>query len=61
MPTEGIEVSKVFEVLESRKEELAISDWGVSQATLEDVFMEIVERTSAPENAEEEDLLQPQH
>ncbi len=58
VPTEGIEVSKVFEILESRKEELAISDWGVSQATLEDVFMEIAKRTSAPENAEaEEDLL----
>ena len=54
MPVEEIEVSKVFEVLESSKEELGISDWGISQATLEDVFMEIVEKTSGPD----EDLLQ---
>jgi len=47
VPTEGLEVSKVFEELESRKEELAISDWGISQATLEDVFMEIVESAEA--------------
>lgn len=40
---EGFEVSKLFKELESKKEELAISDWGISQSTLEDVFMEIVE------------------
>jgi len=39
---EGLEVSKVFEELELKKDELAISDWGISQCTLEDVFMEIV-------------------
>jgi len=38
-----LEVSKLFQELESKKEELVISDWGISQATLEDVFMEIVE------------------
>lgn len=54
VPIEGIEVSKVFEVLESSKEELAISDWGISQATLEDVFMEIVEKTSG---LDQDDLL----
>jgi hypothetical protein len=32
----------VFEKLEGKKEELGISDWGISQSTLEDVFMEIV-------------------
>jgi len=47
VPTEGLEVSKVFEELESKREELAISDWGISQATLEDVFMEIVESAEA--------------
>ena len=39
---EGLEVSKVFEEIDPKKEELAISDWGISQSTLEDVFMEIV-------------------
>jgi len=43
---EGLEVSKLFEELESKKEELGISDWGISQSTLEDVFMEIVKSYS---------------
>jgi len=42
IPMEGLEVSKIFEELELKKDELAISDWGISQSTLEDVFMEIV-------------------
>lgn len=35
-------MSKVFQELEQHKHEYAISDWGISQATLEDVFMEVV-------------------
>lgn len=50
VPTAGLEVSKIFEEFELKKEELSISDWGISQSTLEDVFMEIVE---AHENADE--------
>jgi len=41
----GLEVSKIFEELESRKEELAISDWGISQSSLEDVFLEIAKES----------------
>jgi hypothetical protein len=37
-----LEVSKIFDEIEVKKDELAISDWGISQCTLEDVFMEIV-------------------
>ncbi|CAD8183724.1 unnamed protein product [Paramecium octaurelia] len=36
-------VSEVFQSIESKKEELRIQDWGISQATLEDVFMRVVE------------------
>ena len=43
IPLEGLEVSNVFETLESKKEELLISDWGISQSSLEDVFMKIVD------------------
>ncbi len=41
---EGLSISKIFESLEANKEELGISDWGISQSTLEDVFMEVVEQ-----------------
>lgn len=43
----GLEVSKVFSEMESHKEELGISDWGISQSTLEDVFMEVVGSSEA--------------
>ncbi len=36
----------MFLELETKKQELGICDWGISQTTLEDVFMEIVEATS---------------
>jgi len=44
VPLEGLSISKIFESLEANKEELGISDWGISQSTLEDVFMEVVEQ-----------------
>ena len=50
VPLEGLEVSKLFEELESKKEELGISDWGISQSTLEDVFMEIVKSYSGKDS-----------
>jgi len=46
-----LEVSKVFEELEARKSDLGISDWGISQSTLEDVFLEII---GTSENADAE-------
>jgi len=42
VPLQGLEVSKLFDELEAKRKELAISDWGISQSSLEDVFMEIV-------------------
>jgi len=50
VPLEGLEVSKLFEEIESKKEELGISDWGISQSTLEDVFMEIVKSYSGKDS-----------
>jgi len=31
----------LFKILNSKKEELAIKDWGVSQSSLEEVFLKI--------------------
>ena len=46
VPLEGLEVSTIFEILENKKSELMISDWGISQSSLEDVFMQIVDNTN---------------
>lgn len=43
VPLKGLKISKIFESLEVHKTELGISDWGLSQSTLEDVFMEVVD------------------
>jgi len=40
-----LKISTIFEKLEAHKTELGISDWGLSQSTLEDVFMEVVDTT----------------
>jgi len=42
VPLEGLEISAVFKEFEKRKVDLGISDWGISQSSLEDVFMEVV-------------------
>ncbi|EGR34219.1 hypothetical protein IMG5_020170 [Ichthyophthirius multifiliis] len=60
VPQDGLKISQIFEELQKKKEELRISgiyfffyiyfqqynlDWGISQSSLEDVFMQIVETT----------------
>ena len=35
-------VSELFEQMEFNKEKVGIQDWGISQTTIEDVFMKIV-------------------
>lgn len=42
VPLTNLQISTLIEQLESKKDELAISDWGISQSSLEDVFLEIV-------------------
>jgi len=41
LPREGTELSEIFEGLESRKEDLGIIDWGISNTTLEEVFLKV--------------------
>lgn len=40
---QGLRVSLLFDQLEDSRKLLNISDWGISQSTMEDVFMKIVE------------------
>jgi hypothetical protein len=42
VPTESCKVSEVFSVFEARKKDVGISDWGISQSSLEDVFMKVI-------------------
>jgi len=42
VPLNNLQISTLIDKLESRKDEFAISDWGLSQSSLEDVFLEIV-------------------
>jgi len=56
VPVEGLKISGLFAELEAKKTELGIADWGISQATLEDVFMEVVESTES-KDAEEDELV----
>jgi len=39
-------VGALFEAIEAKKGELGIQDWGLSQTSLEEVFLEIVAATS---------------
>lgn len=41
IPTQGL-ISKLFELLEEEKENLGIIDWGISQSSLEEVFLSII-------------------
>lgn len=58
IPMEGLKVSQLFEKLEENKARLSISDWGISQSSLEDVFMEIVNSAEDQNKDDEEDELE---
>lgn len=40
---QGVKISKVFEVMEREKAALGVTQWGLSQMSLEEVFVKIVE------------------
>lgn len=41
-----VQIGALFEAIESRKGELGIKDWGLSQTSLEEVFLTIVAATA---------------
>ncbi|PUZ74657.1 hypothetical protein GQ55_1G082800 [Panicum hallii var. hallii] len=41
MPKQGLRISQVFQVMEHAKSWLNIAAWGLSDATLEDVFIKV--------------------
>ena len=49
LPRSDVRLSAVFEVMESQRERLGISDWGITETTLEEVFLAICNQCySAP-------------
>ena len=42
IPSTNLVISELFEVMEEKKDEAGITDWGISQTSLEDVFLTIV-------------------
>jgi ABC-type multidrug transport system ATPase subunit len=41
------QIAKIFQTVESRKEELGIDDWGISQTSLEEVFLNLLSDSDA--------------
>ncbi|KAJ6244171.1 atp-binding cassette transporter subfamily a abca [Anaeramoeba flamelloides] len=41
IPKKDVSLSKTFQIIENNKEKLGILDWGISQSTLEEVFLRI--------------------
>ncbi|EFA80034.1 ABC transporter A family protein [Heterostelium album PN500] len=41
------DISTIFDIISKNKHELGIKEWGVSQTSLEDIFMKMVEREEA--------------
>jgi len=41
VPNRNLKISELLEVLESKKDEFAIIDWGINQTSLEDVFLNV--------------------
>lgn len=42
VPAGSVKISSLFEKFEAKKKELGITDWGISNTSLEDVFLEII-------------------
>ena len=42
LPLASTDVSKIFNVMEEEKRKRVIAEWGLSQASLEEVFMKVV-------------------
>jgi len=43
VPTQSVKLSKVFAEVENKRKELQISDWGISNTTLEEVVLRITD------------------
>jgi hypothetical protein len=49
---EAIAIDRLFEAVEAQREAIGIKDWGLSQTSLEEVFLQIVASTSDASSVE---------
>ena len=49
VPKERVKIDHMFSAIEAKTKDIGIKDWGLSQTSLEEVFLQIVEATSAGE------------
>jgi len=50
IPSQSVKLSKVFAEMESKREEFKITDWGISNTTLEEVVLRITSNISSPKS-----------
>jgi len=53
LPREGIDVPSIFETFQNRKAEAGVVEFGISQTSLEDVFVRVVKASEAQHEAEQ--------
>lgn len=56
LPKAGIQVSRLFEMLEGHKVEYGIREWGLTQTSLDEVFVKIVKEAEKEEGTTEPSL-----
>lgn len=49
VPRSDVRLSDIFETIEGNKKQLGVIDWGISNATLEEVFLKIAESSAENE------------
>jgi hypothetical protein len=48
VPIKGLDLDKLFVELEETKHRYGVKEWGISQTSLEDVFISIVDDKKTP-------------
>ena len=41
LPMDGVDVAKLFNTIERQKRRYGVAEWGISQASLEEVFIKV--------------------
>jgi hypothetical protein len=56
LPIEDVDVAKLFNTLERQKRHYGVTEWGISQASLEEVFIKV-----ATASEEQEGVMRSAH
>ena len=56
LPREGVDVASLFQLLEQHKSGVGIREWGVTQTSLEEVFVKVVEQAEDADQREQDKI-----